>query len=84
MKGQKHYTSFQALINFIENEIYDHSLSVQTHMLGDEGMNAGFIMGYVEALRVVLGKAYAIQEGNRKGTKYFQLPAVHPSTKEPH
>lgn len=45
---------FVLLKNAIENELFDTSLRLQSHLLNGDASNPDFLIGYTEALKIVL------------------------------
>lgn len=45
---------FVLLKKAVENELFDTSLRLQSYLLNDDAINSDFIIGYTEALKIVL------------------------------
>ena len=51
---------FTLLREAIENELFNTSLQLQSHLLGNSKINSEFFLGYSEALKFMLMKADSI------------------------
>lgn len=51
---------FVLLKNAVENELFDTSLRLQSRLLNGDAINSDFLVGYTEALKLVLQYAESI------------------------
>ena len=75
---KKRLSPFYALLNYIENEIFDLVLDQQLPKEDRTFSNADFVMGYRAALNLMLEKALLIHARRYHGETLF----LNPTTEE--